>query len=83
MHLKDTKPVGETSPLQPESPYGRSKLMSEMMLADVAAAHPLTYGVLLGAFGAGEVTPVRTGFALPMSMSCPVEPENGPSGSSR
>ena len=40
------KPVAETSPLQPESPYGRSKLMSEMMLADVAAAHPITYGVL-------------------------------------
>ena len=28
------------------SPYGRSKLMTEWMLADVAAAHPLTYGVL-------------------------------------
>jgi UDP-glucose 4-epimerase len=39
-------PVGEDSPLAPISPYGRSKLMTEWMLADVAAAHPLTYGVL-------------------------------------
>lgn len=40
------EPVAETSQLLPESPYGRSKLMTELMLADVAAAHPLTYGVL-------------------------------------
>ncbi len=40
------EPVTEGSPLAPESPYGRSKLMTEMMLADTAAAHPLTYGVL-------------------------------------
>ena len=40
------EPVTEGSPLAPESPYGRSKLMTEMMLADAAAAHPLTYGVL-------------------------------------
>ena len=39
-------PVGEEAVLAPESPYGRSKLMTELMLADVAAAHPLTYGVL-------------------------------------
>ena len=40
------EPVAETNQLMPESPYGRSKLMTELMLADVAAAHPLTYGVL-------------------------------------
>ncbi|RYE84330.1 MAG: UDP-glucose 4-epimerase, partial [Hyphomicrobiales bacterium] len=39
-------PVVEDTPLHPMSPYGRSKLMTEWMLADVAAAHPLTYGVL-------------------------------------
>jgi UDP-glucose 4-epimerase len=38
--------VAEDATLKPESPYGRSKLMTEMMLADVAAAHPLTFGVL-------------------------------------
>jgi len=35
----------ETAPA-PINPYGRSKLMSEWMLADVAAAHPLTYVAL-------------------------------------
>src|ERR1700759_1203754 len=39
-------PVEETTPLLPMSPYGRSKLMTEWMLADVAAAHPIKYGVL-------------------------------------
>ncbi|WP_152044925.1 UDP-glucose 4-epimerase GalE [Aureimonas psammosilenae] len=40
------KPVSEDSPLKPLSPYGRSKLMSEMMLEDAAAAHPLSYAAL-------------------------------------
>jgi UDP-glucose 4-epimerase len=40
------EPVVEDTPLNPMSPYGRSKLMTEMMLADTAAAHPLTYGAL-------------------------------------
>jgi UDP-glucose 4-epimerase len=40
------EPVFEDADLKPLSPYGRSKLMTEMMLADVAAAHPLTYGAL-------------------------------------
>jgi len=33
------KPVAETAVLAPMSPYGRSKLMTELMLADTAAAH--------------------------------------------
>ncbi len=41
-----TKPVSEETPLKPASPYGRSKLMSEMMLEDVSNAHPITYGAL-------------------------------------
>lgn len=36
----------EDSPLAPINPYGRSKLMSEWMLADLAAASGLRYGVL-------------------------------------
>ena len=32
-------PVSEDAPLAPISPYGRSKLMTEWMLADTAAAH--------------------------------------------
>src|SRR5688572_4965221 len=40
------EPVAEDVPLTPMSPYGRSKLMTEWMLADVAAAYPFTYGAL-------------------------------------
>lgn len=56
-------PVEEETPLQPISPYGRSKLMSEMMLADVAAAHPLRYGVLRYFNVAGADPMGRTGQA--------------------
>lgn len=40
------KPVSEDAPLAPLSPYGRSKLMTEWMLADTAATGALEYGVL-------------------------------------
>ena len=36
-------PIAEDAPLQPISPYGASKLMTERMLADTAAAFPLRY----------------------------------------
>jgi len=36
-------PVGEDAELTPISPYGRSKLMTEMMLADTAVAHDFSY----------------------------------------
>ena len=39
-------PVTEDEPLKPVSPYGRSKLMVEWMLEDVARAHGLRYAVL-------------------------------------
>ena len=42
----DTKPVGEDKPLNPVSPYGRSKLMTEWMLADAGKAHSLRHVVL-------------------------------------
>lgn len=38
--------VSETAPLKPLSPYGASKMMTEMMLADAARAHDLKYVVL-------------------------------------
>src|SRR5690606_4934441 len=41
-----TSPVHEDSPRQPINPYGTSKLMTELMLADVAAAHDLNYCAL-------------------------------------
>lgn len=40
------EPVTETTRLNPVSPYGRSKLMTEQMLEDVAAASDLKYAVL-------------------------------------
>lgn len=58
-------PVVETTPLSPMSPYGRSKLMTEMMLADVAAAHPMTYGVLRYFNVAGADPGRRTGQSTP------------------
>jgi UDP-glucose 4-epimerase len=39
-------PIKEDAPLAPINPYGRSKLMSEWMLADAARAHPLAYVAL-------------------------------------
>ena len=39
-------PVGEDDPKIPINPYGASKLMTERMLEDAAAAHPLNYGAL-------------------------------------
>ncbi len=58
-------PVVETTPLNPMSPYGRSKLMTEMMLADVAAAHPMTFGVLRYFNVAGADPQGRSGQSSP------------------
>jgi UDP-glucose 4-epimerase len=41
-----TIPVPEDLPLDPVSPYGRSKLMTEWMLQDTGRAHDLTYVIL-------------------------------------
>jgi UDP-glucose 4-epimerase len=54
-------PVGEDALLNPESPYGRSKMMSEMMLADAAAAHDLSYVALRYFNVAGADPKGRTG----------------------
>jgi UDP-glucose 4-epimerase len=58
-------PVVESTPLNPMSPYGRSKLMTEWMLADVAAAHPMTYGVLRYFNVAGADPGKRSGQSTP------------------
>jgi UDP-glucose 4-epimerase len=39
-------PIAEDAPTNPESPYGRSKLMSEWMIRDASAAHGFTYTTL-------------------------------------
>jgi UDP-glucose 4-epimerase len=42
----DQVPVPEIAPTRPLSPYGTSKLMTEIMLHDVASAHGMSYVVL-------------------------------------
>jgi UDP-glucose 4-epimerase len=44
--IPEVVPVAETSRTQPINPYGWSKLMTERMLADVAAAHPINFCAL-------------------------------------
>ena len=57
----DVSPVGEDAPPRPMSPYGRSKLMTEMMLADTAAAHDFVYTALRYFNVAGADPKGRTG----------------------
>ena len=56
------EPVLESTPLRPESPYGSSKLMTEIMLRDCAAAYPeFTYTALRYFNVAGADPKGRTG----------------------
>ena len=63
-----SEPVGEDTPKNPMSPYGRSKLMTEWMLEDAARAHDLRFVALryfnvAGADPAGRIgqsTPAAT-----------------------
>lgn len=56
-----TSPVVESIPKQPINPYGWSKLMTEQMLADTAAAHPFRYCALRYFNVAGADPQGRTG----------------------
>ncbi|WP_439614969.1 UDP-glucose 4-epimerase GalE [Shinella sp.] len=56
-----TEPVLESAALRPESPYGSSKLMTEIMLRDTAAAHDFTYTALRYFNVAGADPRGRTG----------------------
>ncbi len=44
--IPERVPVAEDSATRPINPYGMSKLMTEIMLKDIAAAHPLNYCAL-------------------------------------
>jgi UDP-glucose 4-epimerase len=44
--MPEVVPVSEDSPKLPINPYGTSKLMTELMLRDTAAAHPINYCAL-------------------------------------
>jgi len=58
-------PVREDAPSRPMSPYGTSKLMSEIMLHDVAAAHDFRYVILRYFNVAGADPKQRTGQSNP------------------
>ncbi len=57
----ETIPVTEDVPLLPVSPYGSSKLMTEIMLRDTAAAHDFRYAALRYFNVAGADPKGRTG----------------------
>lgn len=59
--IPDVAAVKEDTPQRPINPYGWSKLMTEQMLADVAAAHPMNVGVLRYFNVAGADPQARTG----------------------
>ena len=59
--IPEVSPVTESTPRRPINPYGWSKLMTEQMLADTAAAHPLNYGALRYFNVAGADPQGRTG----------------------
>ncbi|HKT84797.1 MAG TPA: UDP-glucose 4-epimerase GalE [Novosphingobium sp.] len=59
--IPEVSPVTEDSPKSPINPYGMSKLMTEIMLADVARAHPLNYCALRYFNVAGADPQARTG----------------------
>jgi UDP-glucose 4-epimerase len=59
--MPETSPVTEDTPRLPINPYGTSKLMTELMLADVAHAHPLNYCALRYFNVAGADPAGRTG----------------------
>src|SRR4029077_17326997 len=54
-------PVAETDAVAPMSPYGNSKLMTEIMLKDVAVAHGLKFVILRYFNVAGADPGLRTG----------------------
>src|SRR3954471_20487167 len=54
-------PVPEDAPRQPMSPYGTSKMMTEMMLRDAGAAHDLRHVILRYFNVAGADPQARTG----------------------
>ena len=44
--IPEQSPTPEEAPARPINPYGRSKLMTELILEDVAAAYPINVGIL-------------------------------------
>jgi UDP-glucose 4-epimerase len=63
--MPSVNPVAEDAPLKPISPYGTSKLMTELMLADTARAHDFRYAALRYFNVAGADPKGRTGQSTP------------------
>src|SRR6195952_2617169 len=59
--VPEVSPVSEDAPKLPINPYGMSKLMTEIMLGDVARAHPLNFCALRYFNVAGADPQARTG----------------------
>ena len=73
--MPSENPVREDAALKPVSPYGTSKLMTEMMLADVARAHDFRYVALRYFNVAGADPEGRSGQSTPrathlIKMAC-------------
>lgn len=60
-------PVHETAPMKPISPYGSSKMMTELMLADAAQVHNFNYVVLRYFNVAGADPEGRSGQSSPLA----------------
>ena len=63
--MPNTIPIREDAATQPMSPYGTSKLMSEIMLRDAGTAHGLRFVVLRYFNVAGADPKLRTGQSTP------------------
>ena len=63
--IPETSPVGEDAPVRPINPYGTSKLMTEWILRDVAAATNLRFASLRYFNVAGADPEGRSGQATP------------------
>jgi len=59
----EVRPLPEDYPVAPVNPYGMSKLMTERMLTDVSAAHPINHCVLRYFNVAGADPQARSGQA--------------------
>lgn len=59
--VPEVSPVREDTPQRPINPYGMSKLMTEFMLRDTAAAHPINFCALRYFNVAGADPRARTG----------------------
>lgn len=59
--VPDVSPVSEETPQKPINPYGWSKLMTEQMLVDISAAHPINFCALRYFNVAGADPQARSG----------------------